>query len=903
MANSRITFEGNTSAAEEVAEFASSCLSVVTGMKNTLGLDRMMKVFDAPNGAQVYVLDYEHIQRVHIVAPPLPDEEVLVRDIEEEEEEEFLGVPDFVSGIVTSPIVEEVEVALPGDDPNKPTPLRKVIKGVRQTETSAQRIPFDIARIKLGVDELPEMRRLPNPNMTRYSEHANIQPGFYSGAMRPLVQLMLGVGVVHRQTYESRWVKEGEGARAFIKPDSSKKTRASEFGLYKKNGKGHTVAVRWDYRFACTHGISWGIDGRAYVVEISTKGLFVTPLEVDPLSLDEAGRKRYQELYPELFDFSELREYGMGGSVFNVFGGFPTGNYVPTGTALHEELVKAGERVQVLTKEDMEEFYSKQGYSSSMGWTFHPRGGEAHNTCHEVLDGAEHWGYHYCATFLIGEYREPTPNDRADEVIALLGLTGFKRRKALRLGHGDISDILWKSNIEDARAAFEAIEVSAPFKAYATLKLQKKGRLWGFPPDVVFPCKVPEPLIAPGAVVTVVFQGLSGDENRPKCDTPIFVCYGPGGELNVVNFFLRTVETPKIVSSSTRGECQVDGGWSEKWVSEGEALAGNFYSNVADWRRMVSIGSKTERHYFGEQIGQQSRIVFFGEWGGWEPDARAHLHWIFHYVTDFNGYSLGGEGLTIGVVVPFGDRNIYYMTKTESETDRVDVVGSLGNTSASGNYRLPVLVVGPYKHADPSQGKDGWGPWWWGMAYGRGGYKYVYPGMIIHLAPFDGNPGVAWSPTPMQFGEPEISEGCGRDDAIGVGAVPYDTRNYDAVHAQAIFGPKPADRGAFERKSKRKNKRSILTKIFGDTRLHGKTVNEEEAEATYPETADLKQGRLWLRRSPDAYGSLTYCAITASYLGRRIFCYDPDDGEGWRSTEGDESMRAYWSQCYVGWIE
>lgn len=875
-------------------------------MKNTLGIDRMMKTFDAPNGAQVYVLDYEHIQRIHIVAQPSHEVEYTKRD-GEIEGDEFLGVPDFVSGIVTSPIVEEAEVMLPIDNPNKPAPLRSVIRGVRQTETSAARIPQDVARVKLGVDEAPEMRRLPNPNMIRYSEHANIRPGFYSGAMRPLVQMMLGVGRIPGYTYESRWVEESGGAKGFIRREQGESipTRSSAFSLFEKTKEEHVVTVRWDYRFACTHGITWGTDGRAYLVEIGSKGVFISPLEVDPLSQDKLGRARYEELYPELFDASEMQDYGPGGSFFDVFGGFPIGNHVASGSTKHSEFIRAGEVVQVLTKEEMEEFYAKQGYSSAMGWAFHPRGGEAHNTCHEVLEEQAHWGYHYCVTFHVGEFIEPGAHEKAGEVISLLGLKGFEVRKANRLYGSQIEEILWKTNINDARAAFDAAEARAPFNASATIKMQRKGRVWGYPPTVAFPFKVPEPLIDHGAVVTVLFNGRQGQQNMPKCDTPIFVCYGPGGELNVVNFFLRTAEIPKITSSSTRDKCQVEGAWSEKSVSEGERLSGNFYSNMEDWRRMVSIGSKSEKHFVGEEVGKQSRIVFWGNWGGWEPDARADLHWIFHYYTEYEGYTLGGEGLSIGITVPFGDRNIYYMSKTESQTDKVEIIGSLGNSSSSGKYRLPVLVVGPFKGVlKPANPPASWGPWYWGISSGRGGYKYVYGGLVLSPNPFDGNPNITWSPSPMNWGVPEISEGCGRDDSISIGDVPYNTQNYNTLHVADVFGPKPPARSSYETKSKRTNKYSILTKIFGDTVLHGQIVNDQEVEGVYPNIPELTQGQFWLRRSPDTTsGALTYSAITASYLGRRIFCYDPDDGEGWRGSEGDEAMHAYWSQCYVGWVE
>lgn len=900
MSDAKFTFEGSEEAAKAILNYATSCMNVVSAMKKTLGIDRMLKVFDAPDGSQIHVLDYEYIKRVHIVTPVAfwPDEQVRVSP----ETPDEVGVADFVSGFV-SPIVDREALPLPWDDPNEDTPERDVIRAVSQTEQSANRTPINVARYKLGVHEHSEMRKLPNPLGVAYSEHANIHPGFYSGAMRPLVQVMLGVGKIPQQTYEKRWIAEDE-KRGPVSI-SSEEDLASAFDLYSTTADEYEVKVHWDYRFSRTHGISWGADGKAYVVEIGTRGVFATPLELDPVSVDSRGRARYEDLYPELFDPDGCKGYGPSGSFFDVFGGFPTGAHVSSLTQRHTLMVRAGETVELLSAGDMEEFYGdKQGYSSVLGWAFHPKGGEAHNTCHWREGGnGDHYGFHYCVTISISEHEEPEPAESSLMVVGYLGLQGVRRRKALRMTEEQARSILSTSSPEAAREAFDELTVPAPFAAQGRLRMQKKGRLYGRPPFWLPPFKVPEPLLGDGVVVTFTMHGVPDGTPLPVCDTPIYVCYS-GTTLNVVNYSFRPAPPAQQKIINTREPCQVEGEWLEANLSEGEFSAGHFYSNIEDWREVVPRGGQSEKRYSGQEVGRQSRISFNILWnsGGLSNSPFGDAYWITWHLDSYEGFRVSGKEFLVGVTVPFGDRSIYYMAKRGFERERQELSGHSGTYNRNGKYILPVLVVGPYlgsKRPTPLSVETR--PFWL-KDYATG--RYLAPELTG---------GVELSPEPTVWGPPRILDGCGTDEAISPGDVPYDTRDGRWVpesgvgfmgHNAVTFGPEPVRLGRADWATPAVNVITVTTKIFGDTILHGTKVNDERVQAAFPNDPPQTQGLNWLRMSPDIWGTYTVCAVTLSHFGREpIICYDPDDGEGWRGNGEPESMHAYWSQCYVGYIE
>jgi hypothetical protein len=899
----RISHDGDYDEAMAELPYAQGCANIVRTMKTQLGLDRMHRTFDSPDGTQVHVLDLEHQRLIHIIPPSAQEHEDEDRKTQEKARPS-VGVPDYVSGFV-SPRIEREKLEMPWDAPEDvpdDIPERPLIRQVNQTQQSAERIPYNVARYKLGVEESPGIPFTPKVPGVEYSEHAAIRPGFYSGAMRPLVQVLLGVGKVPQMTYERRWLA-GDRSRQPLRPASRVK---SAFGLYGEKvpdevadeEKFFTVQVQWDYRFNRTHGISWGDDGKAYVVEIGRRGVFVYPLELDPVSLDPEGRARYAELYPEMFDDDGCKQYGRGGSFFDVFGGFPTGRAI--GTAAAEAMIRAGEMVEALSESDMDAFYSKAPYSSVLGWAFHPRGGEAHNCCNEITGSHTHHGYHYCVTFSIGKYEEPEPVPSAQAVAARFSLSGWERRKALRMTDEQARSVLDSEDRDSAMERFDEITVEAPFKASARLRMVKKGRLWGRHPDWTPPFKVPMPALGEGVVVSFVMVGDADD--IPDCDTPIFVCYS-GDDLNVVNYFYRKLPSRTSKTESTQSPCQFGGEWDTQRLPDGEYLGGYFYSNILDWREMVPFDGEERLHYTMQGVGTRQHISFNPLYNtpGLSDAAPAQAWTTAYYQVAYDGSKRSAVSLQIGVTVPYGDRSIYYMAKRMGErTSKVE--GLLETMGAHGGITKHLLVVGPYlgTKLEPLQKPPIYDPppaWLEDYATGR----------------LKGANGIEYAPSGTPSGEPDTVDACAPGIYI---QPPYSTEDARWIpeggrkgfvgHNGADYGDNIPHQGEVRYEGAPEIHHVVQARIFGDTHLHGELVNDEvlRYRADDPSPPVSVQGTEWMRQSPDMFGTLTVCAVAVSHFGKApIINFNPDDGRGWRGVGGNEDMHIQFNQCYVGYIE
>lgn len=144
-------------------------------------------------------------------------------------------------------------------------------------------------------------------------------------------------------------------------------------------GQGKTVT--YDYKWLKCHGITVAADGKFWLLEISsTNGVIARPL---PLSRGNAA---------SLVDAVKQSTI--------LFGGIPSNINFPTGAALATAITN-GTVLRLKTVAEMNAFFSKTPYASTMGWSFNDTGSEAHNTCYNT-DGTNYTSYHYKLAISIG---------------------------------------------------------------------------------------------------------------------------------------------------------------------------------------------------------------------------------------------------------------------------------------------------------------------------------------------------------------------------------------------------------------------------------------------------------------------------------------------------------------------
>lgn len=180
------------------------------------------------------------------------------------------------------------------------------------------------------------------------------------------------------------WGKTGDVQTKYITPAlySGKMAKAVQLLLampYDSTLPTPPVQVRYNWRWACTHGICTGTDGRLWLVEISSaRGVL-------------AMRLPTQKLKGSGPDVQAARA---------MFSDAPTGGMFPTGSAL-TAAIAAGTVLQLISASGLSAFYDNTSYSTWMGWTFNMSGTEAHNTCHTPEVGVyDITGYHYKIAFV-----------------------------------------------------------------------------------------------------------------------------------------------------------------------------------------------------------------------------------------------------------------------------------------------------------------------------------------------------------------------------------------------------------------------------------------------------------------------------------------------------------------------
>ena len=682
----RISFDGDSDVAAELTDLAIKQADKLRAWKQTSGVRNLVRTVSLKDGYYAVVTDLEHMRAIRIHAPTDSIIKAYADKLPSLDEYRTLGVITPLCGFVKVGGMkwENLEITTTdGSTSTTKTIRERYIFDFTPTTKSANRFTEQEARRRLSMLPNDKLAGTGDPEKSvRPTQIGSVTPGLYSGAMREVVQLLLGVGRILRPTYEEKWLAKDKTRKALLVENksllkspyglsglsqspiyeyfgTSQSERPNDEQVYPKNPdmeqeviNDPKLRLEFDWHFAKTHGITFGPSGKPFVIEISNRGVHAMPLYMDPVSLTEKGRERYLELCPELENF------------FNKFGGFPIGAAPPSGE-LFSTLKKAGEITELLAADDMKDFYENGFFWEDSGWSFNSNGTAACNTCNGYENGIQTGELHRVSLKIDSIVDLPEWTDDMHIIATKLGLTKFyELNKVRRLLSSDISTLLsmLKASSPDYEAIkkeFDDMDASSGLKGSAEIVRMRKGFLWypgkfrGFP-QIKFHSRYWNGL------VSWDFSAVEGATIPPgiRCDTPMYAAY-IGDNLEVINFYYTT--RPQAVSTSeyTRGECQYVGKWVENYyMNPGQTrVAGHFYSTSIDQREVVNFSDSVFRTTNGKQLATYT-------WCSSPPFATCLTcaKWrSFQYVTVTKWTRSANAGTF--AAVPMYERNTYYMAK------------------------------------------------------------------------------------------------------------------------------------------------------------------------------------------------------------------------------------------------
>lgn len=904
----RYTYEGSSAVVESNWRDITSLVDAVSQQKKLLGINQMIKTFDLFDGTMVYIVDMEHIANVHIVAPSPEEVTPTPKLIQRDYFAHGNGVPEYVCGAVTSPIIDEVIIGY--DDEFNPI-TEEQVRFIKLTDLGEIRTPEDIAKPKLAVHENSYfVSEFEPPGEFTYSQHRNIRPALYTGSMRRLTQVLLGIGIQTQDTYELRQsFEEGgipvpvttieiehstaleymQGIESVLEAlDTSELTSA--YNLYKIGATPVTVDLYYDWRANRTHGIHIGLKEQfnvetqemedvpcAYVVEIGARGVHAWVLGLDPYSTTAKGRAQYEALYPELFDESN------GDSFFTHFGGFPSPATPPKSTEAFDRLVRAGEIVQGLDPDGISDFYSKPMFSTGMGWAYNDKGTEAHNTCYGYDDSGLRVGYHYAITLEAKPLAEPIeepPN--AAELIQLLKLTGWQERKAKRLTEEQIVDII---DAEDPEQAFDDAVAQPSFQFVTRLYQQKKGFLYHPARLVPIQCwqnsgqpqwKVWEPVLD----FEISFDFGVDDEHKPAnppvCDAPLFVTFNSRGGITVLNYWWKEQEVKPGEWSTTREECQYEGTWVETQPNEGERVAGNFYTNEWDPREVKTGGgtiSKTTGTFEGTQVCFHF-LDYFGQC------CKIDLNYHHSFYTERT--ITGTDWAIVSTAWPKGDRSAVYVAKYSYKLDHQELTmqSDVEYTGHGAQYSYGRI----YEFATH----------WTGFSCPSEGPGCPPQNYICNMRPICPQyRDYEFSCFPGKPEFPEYKLECENGHLVrGTNqTIYYDRCDGELPQIDPWSEVQPLV-----------NEHEIEVRIFGDNPMHGRRAHHDKVKGEGFDQYDLLMSTWWLKPSPDGCDARAYLHVNTNCFGSDLMGYEPQFDANAKFLGVPVSMHIGLQSCYVGYV-
>lgn len=562
-------------------------------------------------------------------------------------------VPDFLSG-----------VAYTGEF------ARDKLNNFRPTQECATLFGLDPVRQsikRLGVEIHPSFPDLGDENR-RLTQYAKLRPTMYSGTMRKLVQLLMGYGFLPDR---SRHEKSIYGDRFVRKSDLKFDPPPTDFErALKRNG----LQIQYDYRFARTHGMTRGADGKWWIVEIMNgRGIHAMPIELHKGSMTDQFRGKL-----------EVMGDAAGLAVVDFFGGFPTGAPFPSSTEELEAKVRAGMILKGAPAADLNRFYDLQYYSTASGWAFSESGKEAVNTGWKYGDDDVQVGEYHVVTMTIGEMDEITPPNGNVSLKRHLvnGGAGYPRRleaalfKVDRMTDGQVRSYL-RMRASDAFSAVDALVVSPIATFSASVGMQGSGKIYW--PTVFCPqIKFWEPMLG----------YLQSHDMRPRirkpnpdavlCETVMHAFY-VGERLNYVKYYKGPVrDIDEYVDGFEL--CMYSGEWSQTTKRGKFGVPAMFYTSNTDDRQEIAPvenGTTLSSH----DLGYTS--VVFGDVVG-APHI-SHMHRNKTFLRTMTIVTSSNKRMSSAICVPEGMREAYYYAHILSEPTKNRVIAKAYDTLTDPN--------------------------------------------------------------------------------------------------------------------------------------------------------------------------------------------------------------------------
>lgn len=860
----RIIFEGDVEKCRQLLGVAIKRAAVQQQNKNILGLAGSTKTYDLGGGAWCVISDQQHMRAMRIVAPVFNE----AKDVEFEVPTTTTGgagVYDVISGWTNVPQIQTYQYTYAKGKQRTVDLLAKFYP----THRTADRWSEGDQRARLAVDENPIFTPpSPDGQFIRFSEHAHCKPTNYTGTMRKVAQLILGIGKIMRPTAEEKWATKN---KAVPLPNvgtdilTNKPVGAvSAFGLYDNPEVAATWSPRlnFDYRAAKTHGVSFDSDGVPWLIEISMRGVHAMRLYLDPVSTTKEGRQRYCQVSPELEEW------------FKVMPGFPLGVTMPTFDTF-EKFKRAGEVIELLDATTMRDFYTKTVMSSDTGWCFNDAGTEAHNTCWTWgLDEVKK-GFHYSVNINLNRERFLPWTPKRAELAAKFS-TVYEINKCRRMTEYDAGGILRAYELGQVNGykAFDVLRVNPTLLGSATLRMHRFGYLYhpaafAFQPQIKFP----ETALGYGgnysfdfsAVRHAPYESVSNFYHKVRCDTPMYV-YFVQNSLEVVSYaYDNTKDEPQygVEFFDNRGECQYGGSWTSGiHYPGGLQLQGNFYSNRWDFRREQRTGASSIK------TSWCNRIASWPRWKQDHPFSTGLTAWteVAFYVDSVTKMSEAAPQLGISVALPMHDRSACYFGVLETIHNTYDYY--------SGG---PEIVSA--RRADHWELFD---------------FIFAWVGSIP-CAPEDqeGGPLSCWARRRCT-----TTNEAACDDS-------YETAGFwaTACGGNGIKGPEwnrpdlPSGYGYYVDTDPGQANCDIY--FVNNTSL-GETITKHEREKFETGTT---MSSWWWKAAPDENGAVPTIQAVNSCLGDEVTNMMDDFDGGTKHLGGPEYMYGSWNACYTGVIE
>lgn len=594
---------GAEAATEEDAAAAELLARRVTNFKTVSGLDSFKMTRTLPSGAIAIAVDMGGVFRV--IIQPRPQQ----APTEETDGLAKTYIPMLFCGVINSGVIR------PGDGVRIKLTSETRRRLVSYSPGDQQPLPPQSVSLQRFVIEhngrVSELRpKEPTAYIT--TQYSNQRPTWYSGAMAEVMQIVGGYG---RQTLKDLPDNKIERARLMLPAKVAKKIEAElgntrlpgYLGLPPKSGE-----FQYDYKYNATNGVGFDGQGKPWLLQVSTRGVYAMPLPTIPATTTKAFRD-----FVDAVGDDEIKW------IINRFGGMPSGESFPLQEKDFESWRRAGVIVKVC---DAGDFYNHLAYTSAIGWSFNSKGSEGFNTCYDYEEGIG-FGMSFKLRMGLGaaqndgklpvafDLEDPEDMQRLNSYLSMLyrqlpDNTARALAIKYKLRRVPVSDVLGRANNSGPGEVdyWDNLEVAPIADHSGSITEVGRGRLWhGASPQLQPQIKFPEPFM--DGCVSHDFGRLEGFPmpTDARCDTAMFGYY-VGDALKVAKYFYDPRGFTRKVEDNYE-DCMIVGSW-EQTVTEGSTtLLGHFYTSDFD-EREAAAPVTTVTTIVGTDLGYDTKPHF-----------------------------------------------------------------------------------------------------------------------------------------------------------------------------------------------------------------------------------------------------------------------------------------------------